>query len=159
MPDFIIRGSQPIDRAAIARVVRASHERRQIRSVFNSLTCLAVFKHDESETQLYVSHNDDPLEAVWIKKNPLLLDPRFTGRFLVITLTQQLAREKNLVSPILNLEKYLPEEREEIREAIDAAYRARQRHRGGTSRMSRNGFSEGVLRFIHEVERDGSRTD
>lgn len=60
-------------------IVRASHQRRQIRSVFNSLTCLAVFKHDESDTQLYVSHNDDPLCAVWIKKNPLLLDPRFTG--------------------------------------------------------------------------------
>lgn len=101
------------------------------RQAINSLTCLALFKHDENETQIFVSHNDDPLCAVWIKKHPVLLDHRFTGRFVVITLTHEEAREKKLsYGPILDFDKYTPDERKDLQAAIDAAFRARQRARG-----------------------------
>lgn len=116
--------------APIIRSTVRSYDRRPVRAVHDSLTALCLFKHDETETQLYVSHNDDPLCAVWIKKQPLLIDPRFFGRFVVITLTKALAAEKHLAAmPILDFDKYLPEERRELQAAIDAAYRARTRHR------------------------------
>lgn len=119
------------------------HERRSVRSdVFNSLTVLALFKHDENETQLFVSHNDDPLCAVWIKKNPLLMDARFQGRFVVVTLMAQTAREKSLAHfPILDFDRYTPDERKQLQAAIDAAYRARVRNRGMAGQpVSTSGF-------------------
>lgn len=101
------------------------------RQVINSLTCLCLFKHAQNETQIFVSHNDDPLCAVWIKKHPVLLDHRFTGRFVVLTLTHEEAREKKLAHmPILDFDKYTPDERKQLQDAIDAAYRARQRNGG-----------------------------
>lgn len=108
-----------------------SYARRRRERVTSGLTVLALFKHDESATEIFVSHNDDPLCAVWIAKQPVLIDPRFAGRFVVITLTHTLAQQKQLaVTPVLDFDKYLPEERAQLRAAIDAAYRARQRHRG-----------------------------
>lgn len=111
--------------------------RRSVRSdVFNSLTCLALFLHDQNDTQIFVSHNDDPLNAVWIKKQPLLIDPRFAGRFVVITLTKVLAQQKQLaVFPILDFARYTPDERKQLQAAIDAAYRARSRHCFSAGRM------------------------
>lgn len=107
-----------------------SFPRRSVRAVYDSLTVLALFKHDENDTQLYVSHNDDVLCAVWIRKQPLLIDPRFAGRFVVITLTKQMAQHKGLSSSgLLDFEKYLPEERKQLEAAVDAAHRARTRHR------------------------------
>lgn len=117
----------------IIRDVRPlSYPRRSVRAVYDSLVCLALFKHDETETQIYVSHNDDPLCAVWIRKQPLLIDPRFSGRFVVITITKQLAQEKGLPQlggGIFDFDKYLPEERAQLRAALEAAYRARTRQR------------------------------
>lgn len=132
----------PIIRSARAR----SFDRRRVQAVHGSLTVLCLFKHDETDTQIYVSHNDDPLCAVWIKKQPLLIDPRFCGRFVIITIPNILAREKHLAAmPILDFEKYLPEERKQLQAAIDAAYRARQRHRGvqpsSMGYMGRNVFA------------------
>ena len=103
-------------------------------------------RHDETDSQLYVSHNDDPLCAVWIRKQPLLIDPRFSGRFVVIALTDGMAREKQLAAmPILDFDRYLPEERKQLQAAIDAAYRARQRHRGvqqsSMGYMGRNSYA------------------
>lgn len=123
-----------------------SYARRRVQAVHSSLTVLCLFKHDETESQLYVSHNDDPLCAVWIKKQPLLIDPRFPGRFVVITLPNTLAQQKQLsVFPILDFDRYLPEERKQLQAAIDAAYRARQRHRGvqqsSMGYMGRNSFA------------------
>lgn len=114
-----------------------SYARRKVRAVHDSLTVLCLFNHDETDTQLYVSHNDDPLCAVWIRKQPLLIDPRFAGRFVVITIPNQLAREKSLaVFPILDFAKYLPHERKQLQAAIDAAYRARQRASGQRDRCA-----------------------
>lgn len=94
------------------------HDRRPVRAVFDSLICLCLFKHDETETQLYVSHNDDPLCAVWIRKQPVLIDPRFPGKFVVITLTRQLAQEKSLATfPILDFDRYTPDERKQLQAA------------------------------------------
>lgn len=107
-----------------------SYARRRRDRVTSGLTVLCLFKHDESATEIFVSHNDDPLAAVWISKQPLPIDPRFSGRFVVVTLTKQMAQEKSLaVFPILDFDKYLPEERKQLQAAIDAAWRARTRHR------------------------------
>lgn len=123
-----------------------SYARRRVLAVHSSLTVLCLFKHDETERELYVSHNDDPLCAVWIRKQPCLIDPRFPGRFVVITLPNTLAREKSLAAmPILDFDRYLPEERKQLQAAIDAAYRARLRHRGvqqsSMGYMGRNSFA------------------
>lgn len=119
--------SAPIIRNAGGR----GHDRRPVRAVFDTLTVLCLFKHEETERELYVSHNDDPLCAVWIRKQPCLIDPRFPGRFVVITLPNVMAREKSLAAmPVLDFDLYLPEERQQLQAAIDAAYRARLRHRG-----------------------------
>ena len=123
-----------------------SYARRRRERVTSGLTALCLFKHDENATEIFVSHNDDPLCAVWIRKQPLLIDPRFSGRFVVITLTHQLASEKHLAAmPILDFDRYLPEERNQLQAAIDAAYRARQRHRGvqqlSMGYMGRNTFA------------------
>ena len=123
-----------------------SYARRRVQAVHSSLTVLCLFKHDESPTEIFVSHNDDPLCAVWIRKQPLLIDPRFSGRFVVITLPNGLAQQKQLaVFPILDFDRYLPEERKQLQAAIDAAYRARQRHRGmqqsSMGYMGRNAFA------------------
>lgn len=108
-----------------------SYARRRRERVTSGMTVLALFKHDESATEIFVSYNDDPLCAVWIAKQPVLIDPRFAGRFVVITLTHTLAQQKHLAAfPILDFDRYLPEERQQLQAAIDAAYRARQRHRG-----------------------------
>lgn len=123
-----------------------SYARRRRDRVVSGLTVLCLFKHAETETEISVSHNDDPLCAVWIPKQPVLIDPRFAGRFLVITLTHTLAQQKHLaVFPILDFDRYLPEERQQLRAAIDAAYRARARHRGvqqsSMGYMGRNAFA------------------
>lgn len=135
--------------APIIRSTVRSYDRRPVRAVYDSLTVLCLLKHDETETQLFVSHNDDPLCAVWIKKQPLLIDPRFSGRFVVVTMTKQMAQEKRLaVFPILDFDKYLPEERKQLQAAIDAAYRARTRHRSAAGyttssmgHMGRNSYA------------------
>lgn len=123
-----------------------SYARRRRERVTSGLTVLALFKHDESATEIFVSHNDDPLCAVWIAKQPRMIDPRFSGRFVVITLPNALAQQKSLaVFPILDFDRYLPEERQQLQAAIDAAYRARQRHRGvqqsSMGYMGRNTFA------------------
>ena len=135
--------------APIIRSTVRSYDRRQVRTVYDSLTVLCLFKHDETGGEVFVSHNDDPLCAVWIKKQPLLIDPRFSGRFVVVTLTKQMAQEKRLaVFPILDFDKYVPEERKQLQAAIDAAYRARTRHRSAAGyttssmgHMGRNSFA------------------
>lgn len=114
-----------------------SYARRRRERVTSGLTVLALFKHDENATEIFVSHNDDPLCAVWIRKQPLLIDPRFAGRFVVITLTHTLAQQKQLAAfPILDFDRYLPEERKQLQAAIDAAYRARQRATGQRDRCA-----------------------
>ena len=125
-----MRSLRSITTPIIATARARSFARRPVRAVYDSLTVLCLFKHDENDTQLYVSHNDDPLCAVWIRKQPLLIDPKFCGRFVVITLTKALATEKGLNGfHRLDFDKYIPEERAHLEAAVEAAHRARTRHR------------------------------
>ncbi len=102
--------------------------RRQVRSVFNSLTCLVLVKHAENEGQIQVSDDGDAVGAVWINRSPVMIDWRDFGKFIVVQMTHQMAREKNLkVLKLFDTEKMLPEERAQFRAAAEAASRTRQR--------------------------------
>lgn len=104
-----------------------SFPRRRVRAVFDSLTTLVLVKHDETETQLQVSDDGDPIGAVWIHKAPVLVDPKDRGRFLVVTLTRTMAQQKGLSLCILDRARFLPEERADLEDAVSTAARARQR--------------------------------
>lgn len=109
---------------------RRSFPRRRVRAVFDSLTCLVLIKHDESPTQLQVSDDGDPIGAVWIQKTPVLVDPKNRGRFLVVTLPRTMAQQKGLYLSLIDRERFLPEERADLDDAIQAAKRARERMSG-----------------------------
>jgi hypothetical protein len=114
------------------RRVRAVFDipRRRVRAVFDSLITLVLVKHDESETQLQVSDDGDPIGAVWIHRTPVLVDPKNRGRFLVVTLTRTLAQQKGLSLRLLDRARFLPEERADLEDAIATAARSRRRMTG-----------------------------
>lgn len=108
-----------------------SFGRRPIDTRHSGLTALVLFKHDETETQLFVSDDGDAVGAVWIKKSPVLVEAKDRGRFLVVTMLEIEARQKGL-SPysILNWESFTQDERAQLKDAILSAKRTRDRLSG-----------------------------
>lgn len=109
-----------------------SYGRRRVRAVLNSLTCICLVKHGANETQLLVSDDGDAVGAIWLNRGPLLVDPKDRGPFLVVTMTRTLAQQKGLAPCILDWDRYTPEERVMLKDAIEAAKRTRQRLNGQT---------------------------
>lgn len=107
---------------------RSAGRRRGV--VSDTLTALMLVKHQESPTQLFVSTDGDAVGAVWIPKQPVLLDPKDRGPFLVVTLTRTLAQQKRLSPRIIDREPYTPSERAMLQDAIEAAARKRERLSG-----------------------------
>lgn len=107
-----------------------SYDRRRVRAVFDSLTCLVLFKHGETETQLFVSDDGDAVGAVWIHKAPLLVDPKDRGPFLVVTLTRTMAQQKGLALRIIDRTRFTHRECADLEDAIATAARARKRMSG-----------------------------
>jgi hypothetical protein len=64
--------------------------------VVGHLTCLMLFKHRRA-TELLVSDDNDAVGAVWIPKALMSIASPDRGRFLVVTLSGNLARTKGLV--------------------------------------------------------------
>lgn len=110
---------------------RSYNRRRRSRLVLDSLTSVMVVRHDETATELYVSKDGDPLNAVWIHRSPVLVDPKNRGRFLVITMTRTMAHQKGFYAGIIDRSRFLPEERADLEDAILTARRARERMQYG----------------------------
>lgn len=104
-----------------------SFDRRRVRAVFDSLTCIVLVKHQEEPTQLFVSDDGDATGAVWLHKAPILIHPKDRGNFLVVTLTRSLAQQKSLSPRILDWDRYTPDERAMLKDAVDTAKRTRDR--------------------------------
>lgn len=118
-----------------------SYARRRRERVTSGLTVLALFKHAETAGQIQVSSDGDAIGAVWINRAPLWIDMRDFGRFIVVTMPHALVREKNLqIYRLFDCEKFLPEERVQLQNAIEAAKRSRQRlmHGGRTAGLHPN---------------------
>lgn len=116
--------------APIIRSTVRSYDRRPVRSAQSSFTCLVLVKHDESDGQIFVSDDGDAVGAVWIPKAPLLIDPKDRGPFLVVTLTHQLASQKRLKVALLDWDRYTPDERVMLKDAVEVARRTRSRLSG-----------------------------
>lgn len=110
-----------------------SYERRRVRAVFDSLTAVVLFRHGESETELFVSDQDDATAAIWIPKRPVLLDPKERGRFLVVTMTRTDANRFRFFPKIIDWDRYVPEERVMLTDAVECAKRIRFRMSGQSS--------------------------
>jgi hypothetical protein len=110
---------------------RRSFARRQRRAVYDSLTYVMVVRHGETPTELYVSKDGNVLSAVWIHKSPILIDPKNRGRFLVLTMTRTMEQKYGFSHGIIDREKFLPEERANLEDAIQTAKRARERMQYG----------------------------
>lgn len=134
--------STPIIRNATAK---QPYARRRVNAVQSTLTCLVLYRHQETGTQLFVSDDGDAVGAVWIEKQPVLVDPRFPGPFLVVTMTRTDAQRHGFTTCILDWSKYTPEEQCQLKDAVEAAYRARQRYSGRQERCAthhgRNAFA------------------
>lgn len=105
--------------------------RRPLKSFAGSLTCLALVVHQESDLSLQVSDNNDPISAVWVPKAFLSIDKAMDrGKFIVATLSITIAQQKRLAPYRLRPELLLPEERDQMADAISAAARARNALRG-----------------------------
>lgn len=104
--------------------------RRQARPT-SGMTCIVLFLHDESASQLYISDDGDATSAVWINRAPVYVEPKDRGRFLVVTMPEHMLREKHL-SPysILDYDRYTPDERVMLKDAVESAGRARKRLSG-----------------------------
>jgi hypothetical protein len=116
-----------------------SRERRPLKSFAGSLTCLVLVRHDATEIELLVSDDNDPVGAIWIPRALLSIDRTDRGRFLVATMSQELARQKRLSIPFIDPEKLLPEEAAQLADANCTAARNRNRLRGHHKPMSWNG--------------------
>lgn len=108
------------------------NRRRSARAVLDSMITLVLFKHDETEGQILVSDDDDPVGAVWIRRAKILVDRTDRGRFLVVTMSRQMAQEKKLYFALIDRKNYLPEERALLEQAIQAANLTRQRMKYGS---------------------------
>jgi hypothetical protein len=118
----------------ISTLARQPYARRQFRPVINTLTCLVLVKHDETATQLFVSDDGDAVGAVWIDKTPVLIDPKDRGQFLVVTMTRTLAYQKKLAVCIKDWDRYTPDERVMLKDAVETAKRTRERLTYGNRR-------------------------
>lgn len=121
-----------------------SFPRRRVRAMFDSLTCLVLFKHGENATQLFVSDDADPVGAIWLHRAPLLVERKDRGRFLVVTLTRTLAQQKGIALRIIDRARFTPEERSDLEDAIATAARARKRLSGREDALpfpGRNAFA------------------
>lgn len=110
--------------------VPRSFDRRKVRAVINSLTCLVLVKHGESPTQLFVSDDGDAVGAVWVDRMPVLIDPKDRGPFLVVTMTRTLAQQKGFAPVIRDWDAYTPAERLMLKDAVETAKRNRMRLSG-----------------------------
>lgn len=113
-----------------------SFARRPVRAVYDSLTCLVLVRHAENESEIFVSDDGDAVGAVWIRRAPILIDPRNRGHFLVVTLPRAMAQQKGLAARILDWERYPPTERAMLQDAVDAARRTRERLGGHRAQSS-----------------------
>lgn len=114
-----------------------SFGRRPLRSFAGQLTCLTLFKHQEIAGMVSVSDDGDAVGAVWIQKAMVTIDPKDRGPFLVVTISQALARQHNLQVCILDWDRYTPAERLMLKDAVECAQRSRQRLGGYRPSFSR----------------------
>ena len=104
-----------------------SFARRRVRAVYDSLTCMCLVRHGESPTEIFVSDDGDVTSAIWLHRAPVLVDPKQRGKFLVVTLSRTLAQQKGLALSIIDRSRFLPEERADLEDAVEAARRTRER--------------------------------
>lgn len=115
-----------------------SFGRREVRPQSSGMTCIVLFKHDENASQLYISDDGDATSAVWINRAPVYVEPKDRGRFLVVTMPERMLREKNLSTySIFDWDRYLPEEKLLLKDAVECASRARKRLCGYRPQRSR----------------------
>ncbi len=113
--------------------------RRPLASVVGHLTCLMLFKHAEQGAMIHVSDDNDAVGAVWLPKAMLSIASPDRGRFLVVTLSTKLARDKGLGSPIIDRDGFSPDEIAQLNDAITAAKRTRDRLSGHVQPMGWSG--------------------
>lgn len=123
--------STPILNPIVGR--QRSFDRRPVRAVFDSLQCLAVVRHQETATELFISSDGDATGAVWVRKSCVLIDAKDRGNFLVITISKSLAREKHLSVSLFDWDRYTPGERAMLKDALESAQRTRMRLSGQSS--------------------------
>lgn len=117
-----------------------SFGRRPLASVAGQLTCLVLFKHRETDAMVSVSDDGDAVGAVWIPKAMMTIDPKDRGPFLVVVISLPLTRQHNLAEyKILDRDRYAPEERAMLKDAVECAKRSRQRLSGQQSFNRCNG--------------------
>jgi len=104
-----------------------SFPRRPLTSFMGHVTCLMLFRHDETDTDLLVSDDGDAVGAVWLPKAMLSIDRADRGRFLVVTIAQRVAHQHHLSTPIIDRARFTAEERADLEDAITVAARARKR--------------------------------
>jgi hypothetical protein len=104
-----------------------SYARRPLASFVGHVTCLMLFRHDETEADVLVSDDNDPVGAVWLPKALLSIDRADRGRFLAVTLSQRIAHLNRLSTPVIDRARFSMEERADLEDAITAAARARKR--------------------------------
>lgn len=107
-----------------------SFPRRPLASFAGHVTCLMLFRHDETATELLVSDDGDAVGAVWLSKALLSIDRTDRGRFLVVTISQRVAHVKHLATPIIDRARFTHEEHDDLEDAIATAARARKRLSG-----------------------------
>ncbi|HYD66136.1 hypothetical protein [Azospirillum sp.] len=107
-----------------------SFARRPLSSFAGHVTCLMLFRHGESATEIEVSDDGDPVGAVWLPKALISIDRTDRGRFLVVTLPQKIAHQHRLYTPIIDRARFTAAERADLEDAIITAARARKRLSG-----------------------------
>jgi hypothetical protein len=104
--------------------------RRPLASVVGHLTCLMLFKHGETASDVLVSDDGDAVGAVALPKALISIAAPDRGRFLVVTLPAKLARDKGLSTPIIDRDGFAADERAQLNDAIATAARSRKRLSG-----------------------------
>lgn len=107
-----------------------SFPRRPLSSFAGHVTCLMLFRHGESATEIEVSDDGDAVGAVWLSKALLAIDRTDRGRFLVVTISQRVAHQHHLATPIIDRARFTHEERADLEDAIATAARTRKRLSG-----------------------------
>lgn len=121
-----------------------SYPRRPLSSYAGHVTCLMLFRHGESATEIEVSDDGDPVGAVWLPKALISIDRTDRGRFLVATLPQKIAHQHRLYTPIIDRARFSMAERADLEDAITTAARARKRWSGREDALpfpGRNAFA------------------
>jgi hypothetical protein len=104
-----------------------SFGRRPLSSLAGHVTCLMLFRHDETATQVFVSDDNDAVGAVWLPKALLSIDRTDRGRFLVVTISQRVANQHHFSTPVIDRSRFTQEERADLEDAILTAARGRKR--------------------------------